>query len=292
MNSETTRQALALSRDWLEFASPFAGTLFLKALLWGLLFAGLGLLVAIVVTGLIHKRRLLRREHRVWNWGAKLSYLLVLSACVLLGLIGGGLFGIQRTVNQAVQETLQPALVQRMPALREQMVTRLGPMASDGVLTARDLVQPIVQDFLYQPRSASGIERWKADLINRFVMEFGAVALKHALQKALEALPEVLPAASNGTQNELVSFSIGAVAKVLAGTGEKLDFSPLDRSVPEIFGNALHKQIDGFFKGLYTGLLIKLLLVAALIGLEMLIYFRYWLPRKRKADMPEEPLPA
>ena len=62
MNPETTRQALALSRDWLEFASPFVGTLFLKALLWGLLFAGLGLLVALVAMGLIHKRRLLRRR--------------------------------------------------------------------------------------------------------------------------------------------------------------------------------------------------------------------------------------
>lgn len=75
------------------------------------------------------------------------------------------------------------------------------------------------------------------------------------------------------------SLDVGAVMQALTSTGGKLDFSPLDRRVPQIFVDAVHKQIDSQFQALYIALGIKLLMVALLIALEMWVYFKYHLPR-------------
>lgn len=267
-----------LASDWLMVSGLFAGQLLLKAVLWALVFGFAGLLLALRVMWLLHKRRLLRREHGVWNLAAKASHLIVLVALVAAGGACGVLYSAQGELNRAVTEYAQPALAAHMPALRAQLAERVGPMASDGAVTARDLVQPFVQDFLYQPKSDGMIERTRAWLINGLVTRVGARALTLAVQQGLGMLPEFLLVSSE-VKEQLAEFSVDALKKVLAGAGEKLNSSPLDHSVPEIFADTLHMQIDSLFKSLYLGILLKLLLAAALIGAEMLIYFRYYLPR-------------
>jgi hypothetical protein len=289
MNPQVNPETLKLARDWIEVAGSFFGPLLLKAALWALVFGFAGLVVALILMTLIRRHRLLRREHRVWNLAAKLSYLIVLGVCLLVGVVGGALYGIQRDLDRAVSENLEPALAAQMPALRVQLARRLGQMAAAGVVTARDLVQPLVQEFLYQPESDGRIEQFKAAIINRLVLEVGAVAMNQAIQQALKQLPAVMASAGNGPQDDLSGFAVGVVAQALAGTGDKLNFSPLDRSVPEIFAETVRKQIDSQFKALYIGLAIKLLLVTLLIALEMLIYFKYYLPRRRLSSATKNP---
>lgn len=268
-----------LAKDWLAALGPFAGWMMAKAVLWAVVFGFLGLLLALYAMWTLHKRRLLHRTHNIWNMAAKLSHVVILAALVAAGAAYGVLSTAQSEINRAVTEYAQPALAANMPALRAQLAEHVGPMATEGMVTARDLVQPIVKDFLYQPKSDGMWERAKAWFINRLVMEAGARALTQAVQQGLQLLPEVVRAGP-GAKGQLAEFSVDALTKVLAGAGQKVDFSALDKTIPEVFADALHGQIDSFFKGIYTGLLIKLALVAMLIAAEMTFYFRYYLPRQ------------
>lgn len=270
---------LDFSRTWFDALSPFMGSLMVALLIWAVLFGILGVFLAMLVMWQIHRRRLLRREHRFWNMAAKFSYLIVFGVCVLTGLMAGGLYGAQRQVHEVLTTQLQPALATRMPVLRVALAERLGPMSQQGVVTARDLVQPIVQGLLVEPKSNGMFERFKARVVNRLVLKAGAVALNYSVHKALEAFPDIIVPSKT---DELTAFSVEGLKQVLIGSGQKLDFSPLDQTVPEIFGNALRKQIDAQFSGFYLGLGVQMLLVWGLIALEMLFYFRYHLPRKRR----------
>jgi len=283
MNLPSASSFLDLTRQWADIAGPLAASAGWQALLWGALGALLGLMVGLLLLWQVGRRGLLRRQPRLWHLGLKLVYPLILGATLFTGLAGGALYGVQREVRTALRETLEPVLVRGMPALRAQLGTHLGPVASDGMVSLRELVQPLARDFHYVPRGDSTGERLKTCLINGFVDRVAAAAFEQALQQALTRLPELLGVAREGAQGELLEFSAATLGKVLAGTADNIDFSQLDRSVPALFTAAVSKQIDGLFKGFYTGLLLPLLALAALIGAEVLFYFRYWLPRREAA---------
>ena len=282
MEGQTTQDSLQLAQQWFEVVGPFFGGMLLSSTLWAIFFSLLGLVLAIIVMSMIHRRGLLRRNPRWWNTAAKLSYLLVLIAIPLVSALGGMFYGMQRTLDESITTQVEPALAAQMPALRVHLAERLGPMASDTLITARDLVQPIVQDFLYQPTSDSTLENFKARLINEYLLRDAARALTQAFQQSMKYLPALLPSTGNSSQDELVTFTVGAAIKALSATGEHVDFTALDRSIPEIFGQAMRQQIGSLFGGIYIGLGIKLLLLALIIGAEMLFYFKYYLRRRNQ----------
>jgi len=280
--TQSTKESLQLAQQWIEVIGPFFVELLFKATLWAVFFALISLLIAVIIMRKIHRRTLLRRGPRWWNTTAKLSYLVIMITLPLIGATGGSLYGIQRLLENGITETVEPALASQMPALRALLVEEFGPMASDTMITARDLVQPIVQEFLYHPQNQSTTEILKAKAINVYLLKHAARALTHAFQQSMKLLPEILPSSGFAAQDELIQFSVGSVIKVLAGAGEHIDFTNLDHNIPSIFSDAMRKQITAFFMGLYIGLGIKLLLVAILIGVEMLFYFKYYLPKKNR----------
>jgi len=267
------------------FLVPLIGDLSLKAAVWGMVFGAAGCLMAFLSCWLVFRKAWLRRVPKVWNVLAKLSYFLIWAAFVLAGIIGGALYGAQRVVDHSVAQYLEPALTRQMPDLRKVLARHLEPMTRQSMLTVREMLRPMLSDLYYKPRSSSWVEQHKARLINDFILHGGAVALTQAFQQSMRLLPEFLPEGASREQNQLVHFSVNTALKVLAATGEKVDFSPLDQNVPKVFSSAVQRQIDGLFKGIYVGLLIKLVLVMVLVGLEMLFYFLYWRPRWNRRQM-------
>lgn len=270
------------------FLVPLIGDLLFQAAIWGTVFGAAGCLMALLSCWLVFRKAWLRRRPKVWNVLAKLSYFLIWVVFVLAGVIGGVLYGTQRVVDRSVAQYLEPALTRQMPDLRKVLARHLEPMARQSVITVREMLQPMLRELYYKPRSSSWIEQHKARMINDFILHGGAVALTQAFQQSMRLLPRFLPEDRSREQNQLVHFSVDTALKVLAATGEKVDFSPLDQNVPKVFSSAVQRQIDGLFKGIYVGLLIKLVLVMALVGLEMLFYFLYWCPRwdRRQMAMP------
>lgn len=258
------------------------GELSWQAGIWGLVLGSAGFLPALALCWGIHRLRWLRRHPKVWNVLAKLTYLVVVLAFTLLGGVGGALYGTQRVVGHNVATYLEPAVASQMPKLRRLLAEHLEPMARNSVITVRDLLQPLLGDLRYRPRSSSWLEQHKVRLINELILRGGAMALTEAFQQGMRHLPQFLPESGDRGQDELLSFTVDTALKMLAVTGEKVDFSPLDQTVPQVFTHAVQRQIHGFYKGLYIGLLIKLLIVLALLGAEILFYFRYWVPRRKR----------
>lgn len=193
-------------------------------------------------------------------------------------------YGAQQQLNNEIETVIHPALIAQMPAIRQELSAELGKLPNTSLLTVRDVITPIMQDFLYQPKSNSYFERHKASLINGLVMRVGAMALNQAIHHALSMLPEMEGATGQSQQNELTQFTSAMILKAISSTGQKMDFSPLDKSLPRVFADAVHNEVNGIFKGIYTGLLIKFLLISLLISLEILVYFKYYLPKKQKVE--------
>ena len=270
---------MAVWRD-ASSAHPWFSELLWSAIGYAFGFALAGLVLAGLAMALFHRRRWLRRVHRGWNVGAKLSYLVILVVLPLAGALGGILLSLQQGADRLVDRTLVPQLADSMPQIRDAMAAQLGPQAGNAFVTARDLVQPLVEDIMYRPADDTFVERSKARIFNGLIVRAAAMAMTEAIQRALALLPEVVSERGGTAQDALARFSVRTVAAALSSTAQHVDFSELDRTVPEMFGDAMHGQIRSVFMGFYLGLAIKLLLVGLLIGAELFAYYKYYLPRR------------
>lgn len=280
-----------LYQNWSESIAPILGETALNSVLWAAIFALLGFFAAIVVIVALQRRKLLYRTLWIWNVFAKLSYLLIMLSFLMTGVSSGVLFGVQRTLDRALVATMKPALEAQMPALRQQLIAYIGPMARDRMLTARDLVEPIVKELVYTPKNDGLLETMKAKIANEMLYESAAYAMTEAFQQVMKNMAKFLEKTDfkvgenffKAGEN-VVEVSADAMLKVLIGIGEHVDFTALDATVPDIFTAAMQKQLNSLFYSLYIGLFIKLLFVALLIGAEILIYFKYYLPRKQPVE--------
>lgn len=97
----------------------------LQAAPWIILFAGVGLVLAIAGCIALHRKRLLQRHRRGWHLAARLSYVAILLALPLAGAALGTIHGTQRAFAGFVQTELVPVLEQHMPALRLYVASQL-----------------------------------------------------------------------------------------------------------------------------------------------------------------------
>jgi hypothetical protein len=267
--------------NWSEVLGPILEKTILNSVLWAAIFALLGLIVTIIVIISIGRRALLRRTQWIWNICAKFSYLLIMMSFLTVGVIAGALYGVQRTFDHALVVTMKPALESQMPALREKLAGYLSPMPRDKMLTARDLVEPVVKGFVYTPKSESFVETMKARIMNDVFYTMAAYSMTQAFQHSMKNLAEFLQVNDSAVDEDFLEFSAEVMLKVVSGSGQYVDFTSLDKTIPDIFTASMQKQLKSLFYNLYLGLVIKLLIVALAIGTEMVIYFKYYIPRRQ-----------
>lgn len=280
--------------DWAGGIYNYLGALLIKVLPWALLFAFIGFLLALVVMIVVSRKRLLRRSPRAWNAVAKLSYLAILSGFVLGGGAAGVVSQVQRQFNTELDRAVLPALEAQVPVLREYLTAQLRGVAPNKPITARDLVDAMLQDLYYQPKSNSLWEKTKAQSVNWVLRRFGAEALTAAFQQMvimrIEATGEAMKKDMYGqAQGELVQFGADALVKLALDANKNVDFTELDKKVPQVFTDALRKQGDGYFHSLYTSIGILFGGLALLVVGEMLFYFRWYIPRKVRMAGLDEP---
>jgi hypothetical protein len=280
--------ATALSH-WSEPLADFLLNLFWSSLPSALLYAGVGLVVAIVLMVWVARKKLLRRRPRLWNVLAKLSYVLILAGAVF----GASAIGVVRHVQQQTMSIFESAAVPLVRAntvvLREYVTAKLASFAPGQPVTARELVDATLKDLYYQPTSDSLWERGKARIVNWTLRKLGGEVLTAVFQKIIIAKVEGMAAAlktdmHGQEQGEAVSFGADVLKKVLLDANRKLDLTVLDRTLPQIILDAARQQIGATFHSVYLMIAMVLLAIAAIVGGEMLLYFRWF--EKRNAAAP------
>lgn len=265
----------------------------LQALPWVLLFAGIGLVLAVVACILLARKNLLQRHRRGWHLAAKLSYVVILLALPLAGGALGIIHGTQRAFADSIHASLIPALEQRMPALRVYLASHLSAYQPGKPASVRELVEPLVQQLYYQPRSNSLWERTKARWINELLLRQAAAQLTQVLQQQLTAQVARVGTVLSGPDfhgqagSSLAKLGSDVAVKLTTDMARRLDFSVLDKSLPQVFADAVILQFNTVSNSGRIMVLMMLAGLLLLVAAEIVIYRRYFKP----ASMPV-PLPA
>jgi hypothetical protein len=263
-----------------DFASTLAANALLSGALWGLL----GALFALPVLIYMCRRSLLRRRPKAWNVLAKISYVVVFAA------IAGGALGIgvvhnaQRSFHAALAEQMHPALMAKMPAIRDYLSARMSKYSPDK-RSAKDVLAASIQELYYVPVSDGLWEQMKARSVNWLLRKFGTEFFVEQFQKAviikLEAAGAALKKEIHGqAQGQLVQLGADLMVRLGTDASRQVDFAMLDKTVPQALVDVVEKTADGYFNSAYKliGMIVGALSVSVIA--EMLAYFRWYLPRR------------
>jgi hypothetical protein len=273
----------ALSQ-WSSSLTDCVFTLIWSSMPTALLYAGLGLAVAIVLMVGIARKKLLRRRPRVWNVLAKLSYAVILVATLLAFTAVGVVRHVQKETISALEVHVTPLVRVNTVLLREYVSTQIAAYGPDHPVTARELVNGTLKDLYYRPTSDSIWERGKARVVNWTLRKLGGDVLEAVFEKIIVAKADsVVKGLKDHTQSAAGKVGVDVLRKVLLDADRKVDLSALDRTLPQIILDAVGNQIRATFHQAYLMIVLIWLGIGALLGAEMLLYFRWYEKRQQPA---------
>ncbi|MYM95087.1 hypothetical protein [Duganella vulcania] len=242
----------ALSSNWSALLSSAIGNrvgdMLLKSLWWVPVFALLGFVIAIVVIVVLARKRLMVREHRVWNVFAKLSYLVILVGVVFATVTIGVLRHQQNQLDAVMETEVLPAMENNMPTVRTYLFAAIQEHQIRTKVTRELLVMLVLRDLHYVPHDDGLWEHLKARGINKVLAE---------LRAAASASP-VLGLDDAGSPAKLVD------------------------SLPRYMVGKAVDSIDHLFHGMYLSIVMLFLGLGALVAGEILLYFKWYLPRQNR----------
>ena len=273
----------ALSQ-WSSALTDFVFTLIWSSMPTALLYAGMGLMVAIVLMVWVSRKKLLRRRPHVWNVLAKLSYLVILVATLFAFTAVGVVRHVQKETMSALEVHVAPLVRVNTVLVREYVGTRMAAYGPDHPATARELVNGTLRDLYYQPVSDSMWERGKARVVNWTLRKLGGDMLEAVFEKIIVAKADsVVAGLKDHAQSEAGKVGIDVLRRVLLDADRKVDLSALDRTLPQIILDAAGNQIRATFHHAYLMIALAWLGIGALIAAEMLLYFRWYEKRQQPA---------
>jgi hypothetical protein len=277
-----------IGNQWLEKSAAWVDSVdflidvALHALPRFLLFSVCGFIFGVIFTIYLAKNRLLKRNQPFWNVLAKFSYVLILLIIPLaLGAIGG-IQSVQGLINQKMDEQLLPAVTEQMPELSRALTEQLKIYPTGKIISVNDLVEPLVKDLYYVPRSDSIWEHSKARFLNGALIRWGARALTAAVQQALveklEQVGQVIKgnlASGQASSDAIVKVGTDVITKFTTDTAKEIDFTQLEKTFPVMLVDALKNNINNYFNSIYTTILISILGMLLLIVGEIQYYRRH-----------------
>ena len=273
-----TQEAMSYVPSWSVVADSFMGEALISLSLWAVFLGLAGMLTAIVVMVVLAKKKLLQREHWLWNVLAKLSYLAIFAGAISAGVATGATYGAQRQIHDTLEFDVQPWIESRMPAFRQYLSKTIGVYLPGKLVTVRELIEPFVKDMYYVPKSGDTWEQTKAQVINEMILVYAAEVLTEQVQKVVSrqlaslgvAVDDALSANGGGARGYLASD----LGKVFAQGASNVDLTRLDATIPQVVVSAIYKQVTTYFKTLYLSIGLSVLLLALVIWGEIFVYSR------------------
>lgn len=262
-----------------------AGEVLTGALTSGVLWALMGALAGLIATAIIWRRSLLRRRPLAWNVLAKFSYLLVLIAFIGAAAGVGAVRRVQSDFGLILTGQLKPALAAKMPTVREFLAARMSKYAPDK-RSLKDIAEILMEDLRYVPTSDTLWERTKARWVNWLIRKFGTEVIIDECRKIvimkIEALGTAMKTDFRGrAQGELVQFGADLFVKLGTDATRNVDYTMLDKTVPDALIEVIQKTTDGYFRAALKMIFLIFTLVGLVVAAEMLAYFKWHLPRQK-----------
>jgi hypothetical protein len=257
------------------------GQMILSGIPWFFVYASLGLIVAFIVIAIMIKKNIMVRKHRHWNLLAKLAYVAIIITLPLAAGCYGALRDIQQNIHTSLNAELLPAITQQMPAFNAYLSAKTKAFENGKVMSVKELIDPLIQDFYYVPKSTSWWENTKAKMLNQLILQTAAQALTQGLQTQLIAQIERLGLGLTEDHfkgqhvDELTQLGTVVVTKFTTDAAKQIDFTNVNASLPQVLVDALSHAIDRYFKSLYLTITLILVLMMLLIAAEIYFYKRH-----------------
>lgn len=278
---------LAGAQDMGLAAGGFVGMLVWQALPWMLLAGAVGLIVAIVLTVFLVKRRLLRRHTLAWNLLAKLGYAFLLLALPIGAGMFAGVYAVHNNINERLDSGLRPLVAAQMPPLRLYLAQEMKKAGSTNVTSIRELIKPFKRHFSYVPTSNGFWERTKRYWINDVMVEPSFTVLADTIENKLLAQLNKVGAKVAGTEEAARQvFSLGAAVLVKQNARDPLDAQRFDREITQVVMSNLLTKLSAAFSPVYMSIWLPLLGMALLMVLEMMLYRRFYWPERTPRRAP------
>ncbi len=260
-------------------AGSFIGMMIWQALPWMLLAGFAGLVVAIILTVYLAKRRLLCRHTLGWNLAAKLGYVFVLLALPIGASIFAGVYAVHNHINARLDSGLRPMVAAQMPPLRVFLAQEMKKAGSTNVTSIREMIKPFKQHFSYVPTSDGRWERYKGYWINDVMVEPSFTVLADAIEsKLLDKLNQVGATVAGNEAAARQVLSLGSTVLVKQNARDAADALSFDREVTEVVMGNLFTQLSVAFSPVYMSIWLPLLGIALLMVLEIVLYRRFYWP--------------
>lgn len=276
----------AMARAFATAMGEFAASLIANAALSAALWSAAGAVACVPLLIYVWRKSLLQRRPAAWNVLAKTSYLLLFALLTLGSGSIGAVCDAQHRFHAAVAKNLQPALAAKMPLIREFIGERIGNYPP-GPRSAKDLVAALVGALYYVPTSDSLWEKLKANCVNWSLRKLGTDLFVDQFQRLviakLEATAATLRTDVHGqAQGQLVQLGADLLVRLGTDATRQVQFDMLDKTVPQALVEVVGKAVDGYCDAAYKLIGIVAGSVSALVVAEMLVYFRWYRPRRRR----------
>ena len=287
MNNILQNGLASFPSDITDGLGRYLGGVMLEALPSMLLYGLLGFTLAVALCIYIRRQGLLSRKRRPWNILAKLSYVAMLAALSAGGAVYGALSYLHDELGEGLSGAVEPAIKAQMPLVRTYLTAQVASYGPDHVVTVKELVAPLIKQLYYVPKSDGMWERGKAGAVNGVVLNYGAAALAEALQKTLVGKIETFSASTRldvreQERGELANLGTSIVTRLTTDRTRQLDLRALDKTLPQMLVRLMRQHLDAQYSALCATLVGALVMLGMLIGGEMLLYFRWYLPRRRR----------
>jgi hypothetical protein len=117
--------------------------------------------LAIFFLIILTKKKMFRRDNKIWNLVAKLHYPIWIAVFIIAGFFNGAISALGSRAENVLEETGKPIIEASIPVLYEYLINELPTSSPNEKITIRSATNHIMNDIAYTPKSDSQIENLK-----------------------------------------------------------------------------------------------------------------------------------
>jgi energy-coupling factor transporter transmembrane protein EcfT len=227
------------------------------------------LILGIVTVIICGRKKVFKRQNKVWNVFPKLYFAYIPIVFAVFGAILGSIYGFNKSINKNIENQsveLMEAIIPELPEFQKFVDKNLDSIKIAGYSTG-DLVEMYFNKD-EKEEDEQGFFGSMASKAGKWVMEGAIDGVIDYTAKELD----IETSTAEGTINTI----------------KAIDFNNLDESVAKIVSKNINKRVNSFFGSLYLSQLLNLLVFLGIPIIEIVVYFAFFHKKEEKNSVIEQ----